>query len=134
MAPRRSGIGALRQLLAQTRGAALVEFAALLPLFIALVFGVMQLGQMFWTQTALQHAVDMAARCASVNTTACGTATQIQNYAATQAYGMTLPPGAFVATTPACGNQVAASYNFTFPIAALISPAITLTARACYPR
>jgi Flp pilus assembly protein TadG len=124
----------LRRALGDARGAALVEFAALLPVFIALVFGVMQLGQLFWTQSALQHAVEMAARCASINAVTCGTATQIQSYAATQAYGLSLPATTFTATTPACGNQVAASYDFTFPVAALITPAITLTARACYPR
>lgn len=121
------------RLAADRRGATLIEFAVLLPLFVLLVFGIMQLGQVFWTQAALQHAVEMAARCASVNTVTCGTAAQVQSYAATQAYGLAVPVGAFSVTTPACGNQVVASYEFTFPVAALISPALSLTARSCYP-
>ena len=118
----------------ETGGAALIEFAVLLPLFVALVFGVMQLGQMLWTYAALQHAVEMAARCASVNSTTCGSAAQIQTYAVSQAYGLSLPAGTFAATTPACGNQVAAIYAFEFPVAALVSPSVTLTVRSCYPR
>lgn len=124
----------LRRLLAESRGLTLVEFAILLPVFVALVLGVMQLGQLFWTQSALQHAVEMAARCASINTTLCSTTTQVSAYAATQAYGLTLPAATFAATTPACGNEVTASYEFTFPMAALVSPTIILTARSCYPR
>ncbi len=106
----------------------------LLPLLLILILGLIQVGQIFWTQTALQHAVEMAARCASVNATACGTATKTQSYAATQAYGMSLPAGTFTVTTPACGNQVAASYAVTGPTSLVPLPTITLTARSCYPR
>lgn len=123
----------LRRIARDARGVGALEFAVLLPVFVALVFGIMQLGQLYWTQSALQHAVEMAARCASVNATTCGTAAQIQVYAATQAYGLALPATTFTATTPACGNQVAASYAYAFPAAALVLPSITLTAESCYP-
>ena len=124
----------MRRLHGDTRGAAALEFAILLPLFVALIFGVMQLGQALWTQSALQHAVEMAARCASVNTVVCGTATQVQAYAATQAYGLALPAATFSVATPACGNEVTANYALTLPVATPINTAITLNARACYPR
>ncbi|MEW5837182.1 MAG: TadE/TadG family type IV pilus assembly protein [Pseudomonadota bacterium] len=124
----------VHRLVRDTRGVGLIEFAVLLPVFVVLVFGVMQMGQLFWTQSALQHAVEMAARCASVNTTTCGTSPQIQTYAATQAYGLALPPAAFTASTPACGNLVVASYTYTFPIAALTLSSVDLTAQSCYPR
>lgn len=124
----------VHRLAGDTRGVSIIEFAVLMPVFAVLVFGVMQMGQLFWTQSALQHAVEMAARCASVNTTTCGTSTQIQAYAATQAYGLALPSGTFTATAPACGSLVAASYTYTFPIAAWASSSINLTAQSCYPR
>ena len=121
-------------LAASRGGLAATEFAMLLPLFFTLVLGLIQVGQIFWTQTALQHAVEMAARCASVNTAACGTSTTIQSYAATQAYGMTLPTGIFTATTPACGNQVVASYPVSGFTSLVPIPTVTLSARSCYPR
>ncbi len=124
----------LRRLWRDTRGAAALEFGILLPVFIPLILGIMQFGQLFWTQTALQHAVDMAARCASINTTTCGSTSTTQTYAATQAYGLTFPTGTFVAATAACGNQVSATYSFPFMVAAWFpSAAVNLTARSCYP-
>jgi Flp pilus assembly protein TadG len=115
-------------------GLAALEFALVLPLFLLLIIGIMQLGQLFWTQTALQHAVEMAARCATVNTTTCGTATQIRAYAATQAYGMVVAPATFTVTTPTCGNNVAATSTFTFLTSLFPIPTITLRAQSCYPR
>ena len=47
-------------------GAALVEYALVLPALLALAFGLMQLGGMAWTQEALNYAVQEAARCAVV--------------------------------------------------------------------
>lgn len=116
-----------------TRGGALIEFGLLLPLFVLLLVGIMQVGQLMWTQAALQHAVDLAARCASVNTTACATPAQIEAYAVTQAYGLTLPNDTFTASAVACGNQVVADYSFNFETALFPSASISLSARSCYP-
>jgi Flp pilus assembly protein TadG len=124
----------MKTLLHDRSGASVVEFAVLLPLFMSLVIGLMQLGQMLWTQAALQHAVEMAARCASVNAVSCANAGQIQTYAATQAYGLTLPVATFTVTVPVCGNQVAANYAFLFQTILFPAPSINLSARSCYPR
>ena len=123
----------LRRLWADRSGASALEFGLLLPVFVPLIFGVIEFGQVFWTQTALQHAVEMAARCATINSTTCGTASLTQTYAATQAYGLTFPAGTFVATTPACGNQVAATYSFPFSVTAWFPASINLSAKSCYP-
>lgn len=123
---------AIRRLWAHRSGATALEFAMLLPVFLPLLFGVVQFGQMFWTQTAMQHAVEMAARCATINATTCGSASATQTYAATQAFGLTLPSGTFTASTAACGNQVAASYAFPF-VTAWFPATINLTAQSCYP-
>lgn len=123
----------LRRLWADRSGASALEFGLLLPVFVPLLFGIIQLGQLFWTQTALQHAVEMAARCATINSTACGTTNLTQTYAATQAYGLTFPSGTFVATAAACGNQVAATYSFPVTVAAWFAPSVSLSAKSCYP-
>ena len=57
----------LKLLRDDTRGAALVEFTVTLPLFLLLTFGLIYAGLLLFTQSALQHGVEYAARCASIN-------------------------------------------------------------------
>ena len=56
-----------RQIWDDTRGSVLVEFTVTLPLFLLLMFGLLQAGLLLYTQAGLQHGVEAAARCASVN-------------------------------------------------------------------
>lgn len=122
-----------RRLRRDVQGSTLIEFSLLLPVFLVLAVGIMQGGQILWTQAALQHAVDMAARCASVNATSCGTPALVQAYAATQAYGVPLPADTFTASAAPCGSQVVASYDFAFQTALFPSATISLSASSCYP-
>jgi Flp pilus assembly protein TadG len=57
----------LKLLHKDTRGAAIVEFTVTLPLFMLLTFGIIEAGLLLWTQAGLQHGVEVATRCASVN-------------------------------------------------------------------
>jgi Flp pilus assembly protein TadG len=125
-----------------TRGSEAIEFAIVLPALLMFVLGLMDMGRLLWTNVTLSHAVEAAARCASVkNTSVCGsTPTQIASYAASQAWGLGLTSAAFTATTPVCGNNVSGTLNFAFiiPWYYVASPfgagnAMTLTAVACYP-
>jgi Flp pilus assembly protein TadG len=118
-----------------------VEFALVGPLLIAFLLGIYEFGEAVWTQGVLDYAVEQAARCASVNSTTCGTANAIASYAAGLTTPLNLPSNTFTATTPACGNQVSASYVFSFvsvgtlPIlnAAPFPTSVTLTSTACFP-
>ena len=56
-----------RQVWDDMEGSALVEFTVTLPLFILLTFGLLQAGLLLYTKAGLQHGVEAAARCASVN-------------------------------------------------------------------
>lgn len=119
-----------------TQGSSSVAFAATMPLFLALTLGVTEVGLLMWIQVGLQHGVEMAARCASINTTLCNNTTNIQNFAAQNAYGLNPPPSTFSVSTPICGNQVSASYAFNYLTTYLVNfPAssLTLTAQSCYP-
>ena len=49
------------------RGGALIEFTVALPFFMLLMFGLIQAGLLLWTFVGLQHGVEVATRCASVN-------------------------------------------------------------------
>jgi Flp pilus assembly protein TadG len=115
-------------------GATALEFALLAPVFVLLIFGIIALGMLFWTQVGLQHGVQMAARCASVNTVLCPNSdpNAITAYATQQALGLSLPASTFAYSVPACGNQVSASYSFQFPTILNLNP-LTLTAQSCFP-
>ncbi|WP_170790679.1 TadE/TadG family type IV pilus assembly protein [Ruegeria lacuscaerulensis] len=54
------------------RGAALVELAIVIPLFLFLIFGVVDYGRLYWSTTAAQKAMHTAARLATVGPPQCG--------------------------------------------------------------
>ena len=122
------------RLLRDIRGISAVEFALTAPVFFALLFGIIEGGLMVWTQIGLQHGAEAAARCASVNTTLCGTASGIQNYAAQNALGLSITPSTFSVSASACGNQVTANYTFGFVTAYFGAASMTLNAESCFPK
>jgi Flp pilus assembly protein TadG len=113
-------------------GAAAIEFALTAPAFFALVIGGIQIGLLCWAQLALQQGSEAAARCASVNKTLCGTASQIKSYASAQSFGLAPAASTFTVTTQGCGNMVQASYVPPF-LNGFVIPPVTLTASACFP-
>ena len=120
-------------LFSDRQGATAVEFSLILPALLLLLFGIVEFGRLLWTQSALHFAVEEAARCAAVDATNCATATQVQNFAVSRAAGLGLTNAVFSLTTPACGNQVSATYAFPFVLANMF-PNVTLTARSCFPK
>src|SRR5262249_7256795 len=95
------------------RGASAVEFALTVPVFLALVFAIVDGAMLMWTQLGLQHGAEMAARCAAVNATTCGTDSNITSYAAGQAYGLGVSSSVYSVSTATCGKTVTASYTYT---------------------
>jgi Flp pilus assembly protein TadG len=124
---------------ADERGSAAVEFALVVPFLLALLFGIFEFGQAAWTQGILDYAVEQAARCASVNTTTCGTTSATASYAAGLTTPINLPSSVFTASSTTCGNLVTASYSFSFigrmPLfgTPLFPTSVTLTSQSCYP-
>jgi uncharacterized membrane protein len=115
------------------RGTTVLEFALTAPIFFMMVFGIIGGGLLLWTQLGLQHGAEMAARCASVNVNICGSVSSIQNYAASETFGLNPSPSVFSVTTPACGNQVSASYTFQFMTSYVGVTSLTLSAQSCFP-
>jgi Flp pilus assembly protein TadG len=129
---------------ADIRGVAAVEFALILLPLLLMVLGIIDGGRMLWTQNSLQYAVEQAARYAGLNqaactqpgsTTTCYTTAQIQSYAVSMAYGMSLSSSVFSSSSAGCGTlvgtQVSASYTYTplFPFPSNVQ----LTASSCRP-
>jgi Flp pilus assembly protein TadG len=119
------------------RGSVAVEYALLLPALLLFVLGLMDVGRLLWTYATLSHAVEAAARCATVNTATCGSAAAVQTYAVSQAWGLSVATSVFTLSAATCGKQVTASLPFTFVVPTVLSGAalgtITLTTSACYP-
>jgi len=113
-------------------GASALEFALTAPAFLLFIFGIIEVGLLLWTQTGIQHGAEMAARCATINSTLCPDPNAITSYATQQSFGLTLPTSTFTYSTPACGNQVDANYTFQWPHIFGLSP-LNLTAKACFP-
>jgi Flp pilus assembly protein TadG len=120
------------KLIRDESGTTALEFALTAPAFFLFIFGIIQIGLMLWTQIGIQHGAEMAARCASINSTLCPSPNAITSYATQQSFGLTLPSSTFSYSTPACGNQVNANYTFQFPVMFGLSP-LNLTAQACFP-
>jgi uncharacterized membrane protein len=120
-------------LVADERGASAVEFAITAPLFFLILAIIIECGLLLWTQLGLQHGSEMAARCAGVNKTTCGTVSAIQTYAVQQTFGLSPPPETFTITPAACGMLVSANYDFVFMTSYFGIPKLGLTAQACFP-
>jgi Flp pilus assembly protein TadG len=145
----------MRRLHRDTRASAAVEFALLIPFLILLFLGIFEFGRAIWVQGIIDYAVEQAARCASINSTTCGSTTATRTYAAGQAAPLpngssSCPSGAtcpvFTATQPSSGtcsgeNEVTATYAFSFlsigtmPIfgASPFPTTLTLSSQSCYP-
>jgi Flp pilus assembly protein TadG len=114
-------------------GSTSIEFAIVALPLVMFIIGLMEFGMAIWTQSAMQFAVEQAARCATVNTTLCATPAQVTTYASS----VLLAPGAssisfsFIAAT--CGNQVSATTTFSLLLSAMFPNAFTLSAMSCHP-
>jgi hypothetical protein len=98
-----------------------------------MIFGLMQLGGMAWTQVALNYAVQEAARCAAVRTDLCGSSSAVQTYAASQTLGLNIPSSAFqVQLGTACGTDVRASLAYSFIVSPFSKPTTNLAAEVCH--
>ena len=123
----------IRSLRKNESGATALQFALTAPLFIALLFGVVEIGIALWTQFGLQYGVAAAARCAAIDTVTCDNAADIASYAANNALGLTIPSSAFTIADASCGHQITGTYVYTFFTGYFGTPTETLHAQACYP-
>ena len=127
---RRAGMAAAARRFARDEaGNPAVEFGLLAPALLMFVFA--EGGRLLWNVNALHYSVQEAARCASINKTTCGSASQIQSFAAGRS-GAGFDSSVFTATVAGCGNRVSASYTMALNIP-FMAHSISLTAQSCYP-
>ncbi|MBV8520773.1 MAG: pilus assembly protein [Acetobacteraceae bacterium] len=114
------------------RGTTTLELAFVFPVLLAMIFGAEEIARLLWTRSTLQYAVALAARCAAINNTTCGSSSQIATYASSQVLGITVPASDFTPSSPSCGQQVTAKYQFSSLFPQLVPLNVNLTVSSCY--
>lgn len=119
------------------RGATAVEFGLLLPAYLIMVLGVVEVGRALWIKSSLQFACEEAARYAIVNTSA--STTTVAAYALTRLTntGISTTGVTFTVTPDTTGSvnfmTVSATYNFTVLARIVPMPDVTLNAKSRVP-
>lgn len=121
-------------LAAERRGGAAIEFAFVAPVLLAIVFGIVEMGRMFYIRQSLEYATEEAARYYTLNpsTASSNVDTALRN---AMAGGMGPDVTISYGSAPTCGASatctlITATYNFT-PAAGFVGlSAQTLTAKA----
>jgi Flp pilus assembly protein TadG len=117
----------MRNLLKDTRGGALVEYALVALPVVMLTFGIMQTAWIIWAANLLQVSVDASARCGAV-----GSATlPCDMIAAANKVFAPMSGASFTANTSSCstGTGLIGTYTMNF----LFVMNLTVTAKSCYP-
>lgn len=131
----------LPAVLKHTGAATAVETALVLPVLFSFMFGIIEVGHLMWTMSALNMAVQDAARCVSVSNVTtnatknppCLTQATMQTYAAKRTWGLKIPASEFQLSTPACGYQVSITHPFK-PFVNYIPLSFNIGASACFPQ
>jgi Flp pilus assembly protein TadG len=138
---------------ASTSGAAAIEFAIILPVFILFLMGLMEFGRLFWVQVSLRQAVEQTARYAMAEYTresfySANFATwfnawtpSLEGRAPDQIFGWDPSNISFVATTTAATSSAGIDYvtidaSYTFEFIFDVIPGMstkTLTATSTTP-
>lgn len=131
----------LTAVLKHTGASTAIETALVLPVLLSFMFGIIEVGHLMWTMSALNLAVQDAARCVSTSNVAlnatknppCLTQATMQTYAAKRTWGLSIPSNEFQLSTPACGYQVSITHPFK-PFVNYIPLSFNISARACFPQ
>lgn len=131
-----------RGLASDPRGATAIEFALLAPVFLLLLFGILEVGRLVWVKQVLTETAFSAARCGALGAP-CQAASDVQSFAAARAlrWGLKLDATqiGYTASTACDGNagmvQVTLSYAFASPLTGFLPvlPA-TVQAHGCFPK
>jgi Flp pilus assembly protein TadG len=125
-------ISFLRRFRHASHGGTAIEFALVMPAYAGMIVGGMFLCLALFTASSLQYAVQMSARCASVNTTSCASSTTTIAYAKSAYRGPSSPAPTFTYSTGTCGYKVkgTVSYVFDFGEKRVTFP---ISTSACFP-
>ena len=124
----------LQRFLRDTVATTAAEFALVVPFFLLIVFGTINLGITFSAVSQVHYAAERAARCLSVNApnyVVCAPGT-INTYARGYYKGPPLTGLAFTTTADTCGTKVTGRGDYQL-VTGFSGTAISISAKACYP-
>ena len=122
------------------RGATVVEFALLAPMFLLLLFGIIEIARLAWTRQTLEETAFATARCMSVSSNCATTASQ-KSFAVQRAAAYRIAITA-AAVTPSAATSCAGQTNsnlvtiatpFISGLRGLLPLPQTLQVTACFP-
>jgi len=126
----------LRALLRNASGATAAEFALVVPFFIVLVFGTINVGITMSAVNQVHYAAERSARCLSTSvipaSTAGSCAANIDTYAKAWYRGPGLTGLTFTTRRIDCGNEVTGTGTYAI-VTGIERTAVTISAKACYP-
>ena len=129
-----------RDLIRCARGATLVEFALVAPIFMLLLFGIIEVGRLAWMRQSLEETAFATARCMSVSSNCASAASQksfaVQRAAAfriTITAAQVTPSAAVSCAGQANSNLVTIAAPFVSGLSALVPLPQTLQVTACFP-
>jgi Flp pilus assembly protein TadG len=122
------------------RGAAAVEFALVIPLFVALTFGVIHMSMVVYAAVNLHDATEYTARCLAVSANTTGgtcpstSAANVQAYGAGRYTGPNISPTFTIISGTCTGTVQQVQGTGTYQVVlGLVNLPITITAKACFP-
>jgi len=119
----------LMRLLRQSRATAAVEFALILPVFLMLIFGVVELGSAWYQKQMLVSASRVGARMGSLLNDPTNSSAQVQS-TVTQYLQLSGFPGVFIVTSSGTeGNsgdpvQVTITSDYQLPVLSRLVPGV----------
>lgn len=124
---------AIARYIADSKGAAAVEFVLVIIPFFVLVFAIIWMGILLYSDNELQHTTEAAARCWSVGTCPAADGSDAKTYASDHYKGLGSPT--FTVPTLAgtgCAHQVKGSVKIPINVV-LFSQDVELDSIACFP-
>jgi Flp pilus assembly protein TadG len=117
-----------------SRGTAAIEFALILPIFLTMIFGIMEISRLIWWQVSLERAAAVGSRCGAVAALDCGTDDQIKAKAADSVSSLPFNSSNFaVSRIEPCGVRVTATATFKVVASLVGIPDQPLRATFCHP-
>lgn len=116
-----------------SRGVASIEFALIFPVFLTLIFGIIEISRLMWWEVGLQRAAAVASRCGGIRAPDCETDPQIAAKAVNSVPGIPFKASDFIIVRENCGVRVTANVTFKFVIGFLGLPDQPLNATFCHP-
>lgn len=119
----RGALPRLRNLCADQRGAAAIEFAMIAPMFFALLLSAVDVGRYMWTLNTIQYATDEAVRAGTIQALSSDQIKARVAQAVTPVSGVTPVTVNVAAGADTLTVTASSTYQFFFPISSIVSGA-----------